>query len=592
MFKEKGPPSGDEPGKSAEQKHESAPAPGDFSFPKRNAPSPKAGSAPLKGIEAVSSGAEAVIRETLHDIARDLKDRQLRAYYRNERLPTVDLIGVLRHAEKTDCLELIKQLLIKTAESPEWLGAVKRRLPYLLHAAEDISKAEMIGSLLKLPKTKEQEALIVGVLQASKTLENLRAVVDYVGKDRLLALKSDDANELMAKAFVTLAMRQIELPPRIQGIPGGKRREKSLMSSFVALEDALNQSLAVCKGFPEFSKTEVVERAVANSENAISELRQDFERAGSSRERRGLFNRLILEAKLEFHYGISITTQQSRRERADGAVTHSHARRWTEDNLRELRACLEAFPGDMITINPVAQEIKRVPTPKNRHGEIAVDDLAAWCPGSLRIEVYDGAVEKFNSARQHPQARLRHTVAHELFHGILQGDRKETLRSWYEAATGSLGVESANPQWDFDLFCARAGWKIVLDKHDMVDVKLEDARGVRFADTGEEFRLGRPVKYKGADLIFSFFDGELYSRDAFATFPPNSYSEESPYEHFAEAGADYLLDPESLIRYSIKDFEFFEKRLRVYDSPENPTLKFYRSRVDQDLIAKKLSEES
>lgn len=592
LFKERGPGEPGDPEKAQGQSCEPTPGLDNLIFPKKNAPSPKAGSAPVNGIEAVSTGADEVIRQTLHDIARDLKDRQLRAYYRNEKLPTVDLIGVLRHSEKSDCFELIKQLLVKTAESPEWLPEVKRRLPYLLHPAENESKAEMIGALLKLPKTKEQEAMIVGVLQASKTLDDLRVTIDYIGKDRLLALNSEDVADLMAKAYVTLAIRKIDLPPRRQDAPGSVRREKSLMSAFVALEDALNRSIAICKEHPEFAKTDTVERTLENSKNALSELRQDFALASSAREKRSLFNRLLLENKLEFHYGISITTQQQRRERADGSVIHTHARRWTEDNLRELRAGLEAFPGDMITINPVAREIKRVASRKNKHGESDVDELAAWSPSTLRVEIYDGAVTKFNGAREHPQSRLRHTLAHELFHGILQGDRKEAMRSWYDSLTGSLSLESANPQWDFDLFCLRAGWRLVLDKHQIIDHKSgEAARGVKFLDTGEEFRLDRPVRWKGMSLIFSHFDGELYSRDAFATFPANSYSEASPYEHFAEAGADYLLDPQSLIRYSIKDFEFFEKRLRVYDSPDNPILKFYRATVDQDLISKRLSEE-
>ncbi len=395
------------------------------------------------------------------------------------------------------------------------------------------------------------------VLEGCKTLTELRAVVDGVGKRNLIALRERPISEFVAVRVLGSRMREwrkfsITAPMQARSIkrggflkekapaPVAQRRLKSIAEELDLRRKALSEN-------GRFARSQAYKSYMAILDKNEQYLRSERRRCKSTKDRVALANLLTATMAVEFKYNLRLTVER------DGAGKPKC--RWTESWVRDVGAALGGLPEMLIIATPKLRQVRLIEAFKDgSYGQRKSNGLVELSSDAVGAESRDKMAGHVRFAR----SLITHEVGHSIFYGKAGWGGAKSKENVEE-----LGRKSS-PKFDFRGFLEIAGWNVISPDR----WKLDQSQELVTVD-GEPQRLMRPVRLKGSssDVILSYQgeDRTLYSFSKPEGLPSSSYGAADPFEDLAEGFVEYRYAPHRLIKIAPWKFLWFEGELGLYE---------------------------
>ena len=353
-------------------------------------------------------------------------------------------------------------------------------------------------------------------------------------------------------AFVEIskALQKVPLPrPLAKNTPAPKVNKQ-----LQEIKKVLEERLATVKRQHPFLNTTVGHRYKKILQNALVHLDHDRRRTHGVANRRALANMYIKKINIETSHNIEISNERN----ASGTSVVV----WTQSTLKSLEKALAALPERLITVTPKLAQLRLVSELNQAYGQRDGTGLVKIATNSIK----DSSI--YTQYKGHDSLKL--VILHELGHSIKFGPYSDGPQKKHSISDLS---KQSNPVIDLADFMKISDWRVV----DPSLFKVTNG-GQSILLAGKHFALGDPAAYNDTLVIFRYDGGKqtLYSHDAAARFPVQSYGRYNPWEDFTESLTDYTFIPERLIEFAPWKFVYFEQRFRRHATNERVMQALYR----------------
>jgi hypothetical protein len=474
------------------------------------------------------------VDQKLQDLAATVEDTDKRNYFLNPARTSRELVGVLRHLSSEARVGFFIDLLRSESPSIAVQSFLIEKLDNCVRLASPAERVTLLRSVLTPGATQAELARCVSVLESSSSFAELRTIVDAVGRDHLKSFGSEGLCEIVAMVEVQECLNN-----SAQSLRSGKDLSEEQLARII--DQAIESVLALGS---HVNTAPAQEALVALSYNKafLDQRRGGFTLEGGDNE---FLEMMVKKLQIEWQYGVMLSHSAADPERG------SEERLWTSAELEQVQASLGTLSEGMLLFTPWLSEIQRVPS-------LGKGVLGArFGDGTIRIADY--AVDNIMVQLAYGGTpSLQHTLVHEIGHGVQIGNDGGGIEEGHDH---HLHFALGEPSVDFDEFLAISGWEIL--HPDRVEV---GTFGLSVKLDGQDYPTGVAIQHQGRALILMVVGPDLVvSHDAFGPFSLVPYSRTSPWEDFAEAFAEYHLQPERLIRFAPEKFKFFEEEYRKYE---------------------------
>ncbi len=485
---------------------------------------------------------QAIALGLLRDIAEHLPDGTTLPEQLRHANTEHELVAVLEYASSSQRLSFVSTLLDAAGSNPQAADFLMSKLDnamYFLSAQEE-------GALLRHALQSENDytrAFGAVLLRGSRTLADLKALVEEIGTEALLTSSSVELRELAAIAVLYSSARADTLPSSSNELSN----KLDLFETIHSLTNFLDRRHLEVNQDARLAESIAAQEMSINIAQARSDLETLSKKLSSISESESLgtlsqeLRTLQLRMELEFKYGIQLTA----------GVDDEGARltEWSFKELGQVRSALERLPEGMLLTTPMLFEIQRV--------SWLGDSVLGVREHTGRIRIAQLAVENPMVEFMYPGATsLERTLIHEIGHALQLGNSSGGVgldRSF------RLAIEQGDVRYDFDEFVALSGWELIARERFSVE-----HGGLSVTLDGVPCPIGVPVQVHDRILVLLPVHGFLFAHDAGAGFSLVPYSRTNPWEDWAEAFAEYFTAPERLRAFAPAKFEFLDREFRYH----------------------------
>ncbi|RMD83935.1 MAG: hypothetical protein D6808_07840 [Candidatus Dadabacteria bacterium] len=443
----------------------------------------------------------------------------------------IELLSNASSRERVNTFWKIYRLGIADAAADLFLAS---RLSQMMRYFTAEDKAEVISGLISTGRSFRSLEYIYDVLRLCSSVDELESVVELVGEEKLLDLNYGAIDEIVARGGLLAYFRQIATPTK----PSKFSSRAHLNRKLEEVREFLLDVASASKSNPDWAESVAAKNFEVAALNTLNYLDGAIYDDISIKEFREVLTAVIEEIAIELYFGLSLTV-----ETRSGEVE----RRWSVEELRDIRRVLEAIPEGRIVFTPRLFEIRRVST---------LDDEGATKAerrGNGVIAISDFAVNDTQmSAKYNGISSLQVNFCHEVGHAICQG-------KYYRVRVNSFNrlLGPADPVYDFSSFLEIAGWRAYEEGEFKI---LND--GLSVSIDGREYPLGVPVEDGKEWCVFSYQEDlnmlfRYRLRPPFNLFSLHPYARTDPWEDWAEAFSEFILIPERLKRFSPEKYLYF-----------------------------------
>jgi hypothetical protein len=434
-------------------------------------------------------------------------------------------------------------------------------LPHLVRYSVNGERADLIRHLLNHREGNHRLAtkLVIDILRSCQSLEQLREVVQTVGREELSHLASRQVREFVAWAVIGTAMRAAKVPQSVSTRLDLERADARI----VELRAALNERIDIANADPILRGTEVAKRfrKIANEDLAYLERQlkrfKATERMASRRSkegspeaairrRRGLVSTMVEMMKVEFTFGINLTCEKNRLGR--------NVRVWKVEEVKKIHDLLsKKIPEGLTLFTPHLKEFRRVAGKggdynglRDRDGQIHISD--------------DGINDTIFAKQFDMRSPLLAILAHEQGHSLHIGEGR-TAKTLISSRDGKI-LGPHDHFFNGAEFAELSGWR----GYELSRCKIQH-NGQAILIDGQTHPLDAPTRFQGRVVVFEYDSSEklVFSYNAEAPFSARSYSRSSPWEDAAESFTEYVLMPQRLARMAPHKFFFWDLHIGKYE---------------------------
>lgn len=465
-------------------------------------------------------------------------------------------------------LTVIRELLAPGISDPFYRNFICLKLPHLIHFLSTKERSHLLTHALSFESKKVQAKVAFAVVRSARTRRELMSLISEKRARRLGALRHPELKELVAKALLRRAFRDLEIPPSLSSAYAGKTVEQPRVAARVVrarmaeLQSILKSHLQVLKTYPNLEKTRTAREYRCVIKDSLRRLSPYVAESDTlptihiSRHRGAkLTNLLIKKVSCELEFGIHLR---------NGHPHNSHLNRpWQIKDIKTLKAALREIPEGHLEMAPGINDFflsrrREYYGWRHDHGPIVLTD-----------EHHHEISREFGGA---PGRRV--VIIHEIAHGLFSGRGERNTR--FDPYTGEI-TSPGDPLFDFRSFYALSGWHVVTAQ----PKEWRYNKGV-VAIADVEYAVGRPQEYNGKGVIFrTFEDAEeigggpiehkrtktirlLLAHDPFAPFGRRENGWEEPAEDHAEGLAEYLEAPRRFSRAAPEKFLYYHLHFRAH----------------------------
>lgn len=469
-------------------------------------------------------------------IAARVADPEKRAYYQDPGRSMRELVGVIAYLTPSQRITFLLDLFQASRSDSALHSQLDGKLDQLTRLCSLPERCALIRALLL---DRSQSLLVCGILKSSEDLITLSSVVRDVGVESLLESGDPTLREYAAHAVLGPVMRDL--------LPTEELSLEASASESCAYLERLQATLQVQRSFLNADARFLGSNLVADYTSAIEEnLRAlsvvestPFDPATLIAQVRYL----TLKHALEIRYCVSFATHAATPGESESQPT------WTERDLKAAAAAFARLDEGRVLFTPWLYRIERV-------SSLGEGVLGARFPdGTIRIS--DEAIGNgWVSFMYGGVNSLEYTLIHEIGHGFQLGSKGGGI---VEAPTHRLHFESGEADLDFAEFIRLAGWQVFANS----DFTVAE-NGLAVLIDGRTYPLGVPVQLGDRTLVLSPYAGVLIGYDAKTSFTLVPYSRTNPWEDWAEAFAEYHVNPRRMIRCAPEKFKFMEEEFGKY----------------------------
>lgn len=525
--------------------------------------------------------AHSFVRDSLIDLAKNLKDPELRAKFLDPDISDKDLFEVLRYTTSTKRLSILTGIFSISFSSEKAQEFLADKIDNLLFYTPISDRVELIRRAMTDRDQAGANKFIEQVLRASLTLKELSDTVRGIGEQSLLSRQSAAIAEYIAHVRLTEKVRGIAFPNPLP--------EKATAEEISRVREQFRQRLLEIRSLSDsdsaISSTTVADGYRKTVESDLADLLADEQKFKDDLSTARVELNIGLElARLEFRYGVNLTTGASDFlgmlrpfffEENEATMP-----RWTINEVRDLKTIFSSIPEGQLLFTPMLREIERV-------AFLGFGVLGARYHEDGKIKIANLAIDLRDlEAVYEGKSSLVIVLTHEIGHGLQIGDGPAGI---YLNPEAGLIFGRGEESIDFDEWITLSNWQLLTGDQ----VRAGDREKGTIFVSGKEYQVGVPVEFDGRWVVMSYMERQnlVMMYDAFSDFSHRDYAKASPWEDIAEAISEYINLPMRLIKDAPEKFMHLEHEFHKYDGDKEIAKAVKESLVYRRTL-KKLFEEA
>ncbi len=376
------------------------------------------------------------------------------------------------------------------------------------------------------------------VLHSSRDSRELSYIVNRLGTFNLLDLKDVTLRECAALVNISRKLRNLGNPKALNKYSTARPTNEKLNE----IREHMLARIELVREDRRFSRTQVARRYILAAEHNLELLAEARSRLKPVKDRREFANMLIEKNKLETRYNLALTCESQ----GYGHFTTS----WRPRDIQDIKVLFSKYSEGLILFTSRFGQIRLV--------ESLGDSVWGQRDGTGLVKISAEAIDNnYISSLYQNVSSLKSVLCHEIWHSIKFGKNGDNVKN---SSHIDEIARKTDPRAQFGDFLSLSDWQII----DPARYNLSRGKHSVVIDKDIIADLDRSVELDGQrrELQYDEQHKILYSYRTDSQFSEDPYCRTSPWEDFAEAGTEYLLQHRRLLRRAPWKFLHFEQITR------------------------------